>query len=359
MIRTPTLALSLALAACIGAAHATPAPQANPAPRAQEDADFARARADLARAAARMAELARERAGSRALNSAYAAAAARPVLGVVLTADGGPGAHVTGVTPGSAAAEAGLRSGDRLLSINDSPIPGSTGELRVRNARTLVRALEAGKPATISYRRGDSEHVAEVTPTMRSRLMAFDRAELAELLDDTRLAALRDGSLQAITDSVRVDGDEIKREITRALDAAGLRNCPGEGCRAPVLMSALRWSGLNLASVDEKLGRYFGTDRGVLVLSSGGLEGLEPGDVILEIDGTSVADPRDVMSALRDQPASARVTVAYLRDRNPASVQVAVPKLRTLDLPAPPAPPAAPAPPESPAPAPPRAPRPA
>ena len=45
-----------------------------------------------------------------------------------------------------------------------------------------------------------------------------------------------------------------------------------------MLAEAFRWNGLNLASVDAKLGRYFGTDRGVLVLSSGpDLAGLQAG----------------------------------------------------------------------------------
>lgn len=361
MIRIPTLLLAAALAAGIGTAHAADAVPAPPqaGADAERDAEFARARADLARAAARMAEVAREHAGSGALAARYAAEAAmaRPVLGVVLAPDDGPGAYVTGITPGGAAARAGLRSGDRLLSINGTPIMGSNGELRVDNARKLVGALEAGVPATIGYQRAGREHTVEATPVARSRVMVLDGGTLAELFGDIDIETLDDGSLRMTADSINLDEGGIAREITRTLDAAGLGNCPGEGCRAPMLMSALRWSGLNLASVDPRLGRYFGTDRGVLVLSSGGLEGLEPGDVILEVDGTAVADPRDVMSALRDRPEGARVGITFLRDRSRATAEVAVPKMRSLRIPAPPAPPAAPAKPGA-APQPPKPPRP-
>ncbi len=79
--------------------------------------------------------------------------------------------------------------------------------------------------------------------------------------------------------------------------------------------------------------------------------------MILEVDGTAVADPRDVMAALRDQPADARVTVAYLRDRSRTTGEVTVPEQRRLRLPAPPAPPAVPEPPPH-APKPPRPPLP-
>src|SRR3546814_7211570 len=56
--------------------------------------------------------------------------------------------------------------------------------------------------------------------------------------------------------------------------------CKGKDCGTPALMSAFRWNGLNLATVDKQLGRYFGTDHGVLVLSNGELAGLHAGDVI-------------------------------------------------------------------------------
>src|SRR5690606_2177252 len=203
------------------------------------------------------------------------------------------------------------------------------------------------------YQRDGREHSVEVTPGKRTAMMAFDRGQLAGMIGDFQ-GVMPDGeSLRAITESISIDDGRITREITRALDAAGFDNCPGEGCRAPLLMSALRWSGLNLASVDTRLGRYFGTDRGVLVLSSGGLEGLEPGDVILEVDGAAVADPRDVMSALRDRPEGAPVAIAYLRDRSRATTEVAVPKGRSLRIPAPPPPPARPGAPAKPAAAPP------
>jgi hypothetical protein len=137
---------------------------------------------------------------------------------------------------------------------------------------------------------------------------------------------------------------EIRREIIR-IGPDG--KCKGNGCRAPMLMSAFRWNGLNLASVDAQLGRYFGADHGVLVLSNGELKGLQAGDVIQRIDGKPVADPREAMAALRGKPDGAKVAVDYLRDRKGGKTQVTVPKL--MPLPFPPEPPAAPSPPAPPA----------
>src|SRR3546814_16524037 len=80
-------------------------------------------------------------------------------------------------------------------------------------------------------------------------------------------------------------------------------------------MSAFRWNGLNLATVDKQLGRYFGTDHGVLVLSSGDLAGLQAGDVIQRIDGKAVASPREAMAAMGDKPGGTTGSIGYLRER--------------------------------------------
>lgn len=127
---------------------------------------------------------------------------------------------------------------------------------------------------------------------------------------------------------------------------------PGESCTGQRrLAEAFRWNGLNLASVDAQLGRYFGTDTGVLVLSTGPALGqLQAGDVIRRVDGKVVETPRAVMDALRDKPADSTVAVEYLRDRVSANTQLKVPKAMAFPMapPAPPAPPARPAPPHPP-----------
>lgn len=118
---------------------------------------------------------------------------------------------------------------------------------------------------------------------------------------------------------------------------------PGENCKGQQrLAEAFRWNGLNLASVDPQLGRYFGTDKGVLVLSAGPvLEQLQPGDVIQRVDGKAVDTPRAVMDSLRDKPADSSVQVDYLRDRKSESTKIKVPKATAFPsmLPTPPTPP--------------------
>jgi membrane-associated protease RseP (regulator of RpoE activity) len=130
---------------------------------------------------------------------------------------------------------------------------------------------------------------------------------------------------------------DVAGDVDRALQHLQVMrfDCkPGEACNGPMrLAEAFRWNGLNLASVDAQLGRYFGTDKGVLVLSAGPVLGeLQAGDVIQRVDGKPVETPRAVMDALRDKPADSTVPVDYLRDRKPGTVRIKVPKPSGLPL---------------------------
>ena len=67
------------------------------------------------------------------------------------------GAGVATVTPGSAAAKAGLRRGDVITRIDDTDI--ASGESLVG----LIRSFKAGQKAKISYLRGAQEATVDVT----------------------------------------------------------------------------------------------------------------------------------------------------------------------------------------------------
>jgi membrane-associated protease RseP (regulator of RpoE activity) len=281
----------------------------------------------------------------------------RPVIGVVLSPDDVAGVRISGVTPGSGSAKAGLKPGDRIVMIDGSQLQGSSGTLRMRNAQKLLSRLETGSPIRIGYVRGGKPASVAVTPQV-DQTVYFVRDNGSLLRADGNVRMSRDdaGRLQISAD--RLDNTlapgvapEIRREIIRI--GPGIA-CKGNDCDMPALMSAFRWNGLNLATIDKQLGRYFGTDHGVLVLSNGELSGLQAGDVIQRIDGKAVASPREAMAAMGNKPGGTTVSIDYLRDRKAGKAQVTVPKLAPLPLPPapppPPAPPAAPKPPPPPAP---------
>src|SRR5690606_4222447 len=136
-----------------------------------------------------------------------------------------------------------------------------------------------GKPVRITYQRDGRQHDVDVTPTPTrsfafTRGLGLDASELAALADSPELARLRELA-------PKLRGEVL--QLSRSLD------CTDGKCSAPLLAEALRWDGLNLLALEPQLGRYFGTDRGVLVLQQGNLPGLQPGDVIQEIEGKAVA----------------------------------------------------------------------
>jgi hypothetical protein len=88
--------------------------------------------------------------------------------------------------------------------------------------------------------------------------------------------------------------------------------------------------GLRMTELGARLGEYFGTDRGVLVLEAADDNALhlQPGDVIQRVDGREVRTPADLMRALRDFEAGAEVELSIRRQQQDESVIVTVPEHR-------------------------------
>lgn len=292
------------------------------------------ARADLQRAAKRVAELSRDGTAARAPVDIDHIIVRRPRLGVLLSGDDTTGVRITGVTPDSGAAKAGLKAGDRLVRVAGEAVSGGTADARVAHARKLLADLKADTPVRVTYQRDGKAHEASVTPTQVSPRIAF-----ASQGPGAVFLRSGDGGMPQI-EGVPVPMGEISAviapEVQLELRKLGrLGDCKGEDCQLPALAEAFRWSNLNLATVDASLGRYFGTEAGVLVLSVGEeLEGLQAGDVIRKVDGAAVTSPRDVTQALRDKPADATVSIEYLRDRQTRTSAVAVPKAAAFRFPA-------------------------
>lgn len=292
------------------------------------------ARADLQRAAKRVAELSRDAGAVRAPVDIDHIVVRRPRLGVLLSGDDAAGVRITGVTPDSGAAKAGLKAGDRLMRVAGETIGGATADARVADARTRLANLKADTPVHVTYQRDGKTHEASVTPTQVSPRVAFAGQGPGAVFFSSA-----DGGMPRI-EGVPLPMGEISTviapEVQLELRKLGrLGDCKGEDCQLPSLAHAFRWSNLNLATVDASLGRYFGTDAGVLVLSVGEeLEGLQAGDVIRKIDGATVTSPRDVTQALRDKPEDAKVAIEYLRDRQTRTSTVTVPKAAAFRFPA-------------------------
>lgn len=358
--------------------------------RASREKELEAARAQLQQSARRVAELSRElgRPGDGPVMFEQRMLS-KPVLGVLLDMDDERGVRVSGVTPESGAAKAGLRSGDRIVSIDGTAVSGATGAERLEKLRAMLDGPQAGAPVRVGYEREGRTATASVTPAKAAPIALFDiRADGAapgphrrisgpagdgagrrrieiqaapgaiEHGEDGRIirrvildgAPGKDGETRAFAFGAPGIAPEVHREVIRLARDPQCKD--GQDCRALALAEAFRWNGLNLASVDAGLGRYFGTRDGVLVISAGPeLAGLQSGDVIRAVDGKRVTSPREVMDVLRGKSEGATVAVEYLRDRQVGTTQIKAPKAMRIPLPRAPRAPAAPdAPPASAAP---------
>lgn len=236
----------------IGAAYAQSPPEAPPPPLPEAlEQSLEQARDDLRAAARHYAEIL-EAQGLRPprwnddKETPPLPGTRRGFLGLRLGTSGDheAGLPIVSVAEESGAAEAGLRVGDRLLSINGQALVPDAGV--DRGLRKALRGLRAGETANVVYLRDGLE---------RSATVKLGKAQEANRLDLRPL--LREG-----------------------------------GALLPMM---------NLAPMNAELAVYFGgQDRGVLVLSRRVVAGIElqGGDIIVAVNGEPVESPRDLARGL-------------------------------------------------------------
>jgi C-terminal processing protease CtpA/Prc len=265
---------------------------------AKQEADEAKIRADLEKARGRLDEAMREVAE---LSTKLAhderrefvwienGEPRRAMLGVqVDPASGKEGARLLSVSPGGAAAEAGLVKGDVIVSLDGKTIPGGSGATRavVDYMRTVkpeqkvkVKVVRAGK---------NQDFVVAARPAGRTFNIAVPNME--------HVGPMVAGAMPRI------------REF-RAF-------WPGS------------FGGMELASITPKLGAYFGVNEGVLVVQApkDAAFKLEDGDVIQSIDGRKPGDGAHALRILRSYKTGEKLNLTVLRQRKPMTLAVTMPE---------------------------------
>jgi hypothetical protein len=329
------------------AADSTPKAQADktPAPSTSTPSavDTEQARKDLEQMREQMREMSRKMAdlsaklgdvGPRAYAYRYIGDPERAMIGVVFSDSDKPrGLRVDAVTPGGPAEKAGLKHGDIIVSIDGKPLAqGSDGaiswplhELKV-DQQIKLGLVRDGKNSEISVKAERREPY--------NFAFAFGDNDMKEL-----------GKLD------HLDADyqhRVEMQVEHAMERAKVAAKAGE--RAQHTMEhfnfSMPWWGLNLASLNADLGGYFGTDHGVLVLSTDdSLKQLKSGDVLLDVDGSKVERPEDAFRLLRERSPGSEVKVQVMRQHKPLTLSMKTPEFKGMFVPAPPAPPVAPTPP--------------
>ncbi|MEO5560363.1 MAG: PDZ domain-containing protein [Dokdonella sp.] len=330
-------------------------------------AELAELRAQMQTLSRRMSDLSTQLGdvGPRAYAYRYIAQPDRAMLGIVLGRDKvKTGARISGVTPDGPAAHAGLRDGDVITAIDQQPIAGGNPEAALATAREHLADLKEKQSVSIEYLRGTQKGVVVMSAERREAwnwpaLMNEDpehpflpkdfneriRADVERATRDAERSTLDKEKFHAVVEraqheAIRANSTQVRAAMEQARHA---------------MHSEMPWWGINLAPVDADLGRYFGADKGALVISADtdSLPGLRGGDVITRVGEEPVSRPDDVMRALRDQPAGKDVPIKLMRDHKSLALNVKAPAFKSIFSmpPLPPAPPVAPAPPAPPSPA--------
>ena len=219
------------------------------------------------------------------------------------------GAYVRSVTEEGPAASAGLQDGDVITHVDGQslldPLSGSMerrvdedGSLPVGRLMALASRWDEGDEVEITYERDGTSRSVTVIPEEMD--FDFDFGAMDGRLDDLS------ERLRVLTPRLRDGGRGFGR-------APMVRFRSGDG---DFRFGMFGFRGMELRALDSDLGRYFGSDVGVLVLRVGDDAELPllAGDVILEIDGREVEEPTDVHRIMSsyDRDEVARLTI--LRD---------------------------------------------
>lgn len=227
----------------------------------------------------------------------------RAMLGVQIDPQSGKdGARVQSVSPGGPAADAGLATGDLIVSIDGKSIAGADNSYR-----TLV------------------DKMRDVKPEQKVKVRVVRSGKNRDLVVLARPMVF--GSTQIR----RMGGGPGNEFVTSTFGA------PGGGAvrlnAMPMLhefggMFPGEFGGMELASLTPKLGAYFGTSEGVLVVQAPENDAfkLEDGDVMQTIDGRKPEDGAHALRILRSYKPGEKLNLSVLRQRKPVTLAVTMPE---------------------------------
>jgi PDZ domain len=263
--------------------------------------------------------------------------AARPIIGVSVALDPRPtdkyGAYVEDVSPGGPADKAGIRSGDIITSLADKSLTtpdkgsmyGNDQSIPATRLIEIASQLEVGKPVNLQYRRGDTTRTVKVTPVEENTFMAFTAPTPA-------IAG-------------RVFAVPSAPEVARAPIAPLVRlpEPDANGYSFSYFFNTGILSNVEMAPMNDKLGAYFGTSEGVLILNTGINEsahrdtagtlantanttfGLQAGDVVVSIDGRSVASPSQLVRILSSYDRGDTFKMQIMREKKAQTLTAKMP----------------------------------
>ena len=210
------------------------------------------------------------------------------------------GAYVDAVTPNGPAAKAGIQSGDLITKVDGKSV--------------------------LSSRPSDAEADRQSLPGLRL-------IELAARLqpNDTIPIEFRRGKERKTVSVVTADEPDILFQAAPGGRSFAFRQVGPDGPRpmampfdediephvgGPLFLYGSPLADLELAPLNPDLGRYFGANEGVLVVSvpQDSALGLKGGDVVLAVDGRKPASPSHLLRILRSYERGESFKIDVLRN---------------------------------------------
>ncbi len=256
----------------------------------------------MEQAAREVAEISRERLPSMAQFERRIEISKKPRIGITIDDDDESGAvegvKVGGVTPESAADDAGLRAGDVIASVNGEALSAENSHEANRRLLDFMQGVEEGDEIKLEYLRNGKRASVELKPRAME-MHAFSWIPDGELLHMPP-APGHAFPPQAI--------EKFRMQFG-----------------FPLAGSA--WGSMELVELNAGLGRYFGTDTGLLVVSAPKAEGIElqDGDVIQTIDGRAPSDVRHALRILSSYESGESLELGIMRDKKKHTLKVEVP----------------------------------
>jgi C-terminal processing protease CtpA/Prc len=229
----------------------------------------------------------------------------RSVIGVQLDPESGKnGARVVEVSPGGAAAEAGIRTGDVIVALDGQKIED---ERSARQVTRLMRDIKPRSKVKVRVLREGKPKDFEVTAREGMRDFALASGRTAPFPTDA----------PDVVGAVRLPAIPLPPP---GLDV-------GPTMRTFVMGFDDGIEGMELATLTPTLGKYFGTEKGVLVVRAPERTAfkLEDGDVILSIGGRQPTSVSHATRILRSYQPGEKVDIKLMRQRKPLDLQVTVP----------------------------------
>lgn len=222
----------------------------------------------------------------------------RPALGISIgTGEGSDpveGVTILGVSPGGAAEDAGLRSGDVITAINGESLTADNERHANGKLLDFMKGVEEGDELEVEYLRNGKTATVDLAPRpVPGGMYSFN-----------------------------FDGKDFTMPDVRVMPQPN-----GPGFRYRWLGSDTGLGDMELAPLTKQLGRYFGTDEGLLIVRAPHNEDLklQDGDVILEIDGRKPTSVNHAMRILGSYQSGETVNIDIMRDKRKQKVSIDIP----------------------------------